>query len=97
MPVFQGLGGEVCGRHDVPRAWDDASHPHPDGSVDPGRDLERLDRRIPPVADEIDLIACYGARVLAVCVNDAVDPGVDFDAVLADLRASIEVPAWVRI
>ena len=27
----------------VVRAWDDASHPHPDGSVDPGRDLERLD------------------------------------------------------
>jgi ribosome-binding ATPase len=27
----------------VVRAWDDAAHPHPDGSVDPARDLERLD------------------------------------------------------
>src|SRR5918999_1868633 len=27
----------------VVRAWDDAAHPHPDGSVDPRRDLERLD------------------------------------------------------
>src|SRR3954454_20766385 len=27
----------------VVRAWDDAAHPHPEGSVDPGRDLERLD------------------------------------------------------
>ena len=27
----------------VVRAWDDAAHPHPDGSVDPSRDLERLD------------------------------------------------------
>jgi len=27
----------------VVRAFDDPSHPHPDGSVDPGRDLERLD------------------------------------------------------
>jgi GTP-binding protein YchF len=27
----------------VIRAWDDPAHPHPDGSVDPDRDLERLD------------------------------------------------------
>jgi GTP-binding protein YchF len=27
----------------VVRAWDDAAHPHPDGDVDPRRDLERLD------------------------------------------------------
>ncbi len=27
----------------VVRAWDDVHHPHPDGSVDPARDLERLD------------------------------------------------------
>jgi ribosome-binding ATPase len=27
----------------VVRAWDDAARPHPDGSVDPRRDLERLD------------------------------------------------------
>ncbi len=27
----------------VVRAFEDPSHPHPDGSVDPGRDLERLD------------------------------------------------------
>src|SRR5918999_652790 len=27
----------------VVRAWDDPAHPHPEGSVDPGRDLERLD------------------------------------------------------
>src|ERR671925_1069480 len=27
----------------VVRAWDDPSHPHPDGPVDPRRDLERLD------------------------------------------------------
>jgi ribosome-binding ATPase len=27
----------------VVRAWDDVHHPHPDGSVDPDRDLERLD------------------------------------------------------
>ena len=27
----------------VVRAWDDASHPHPAGSVDPARDLEALD------------------------------------------------------
>jgi hypothetical protein len=27
----------------VVRAWDDPAHPHPDGSVDPRRDLERLD------------------------------------------------------
>src|SRR4029079_9102216 len=27
----------------VVRAWDDAAHPHPEGSVDPARDLERLD------------------------------------------------------
>jgi len=27
----------------VVRAWDDPHHPHPDGSVDPARDLERLD------------------------------------------------------
>jgi GTP-binding protein YchF len=27
----------------VVRAWDDPHHPHPDGSVDPVRDLERLD------------------------------------------------------
>jgi ribosome-binding ATPase len=27
----------------VVRAFDDASHPHPEGSVDPARDLERLD------------------------------------------------------
>ena len=27
----------------VVRAFDDPSHPHPDGSVDPARDLERLD------------------------------------------------------
>jgi GTP-binding protein YchF len=27
----------------VVRAWDDAAHPHPAGSVDPGRDLEQLD------------------------------------------------------
>jgi ribosome-binding ATPase len=27
----------------VVRAWDDAAHPHPDGSVDARRDLERLD------------------------------------------------------
>jgi GTP-binding protein YchF len=27
----------------VVRAWDDATHPHPAGSVDPARDLEQLD------------------------------------------------------
>ncbi len=27
----------------VVRAFEDPAHPHPDGSVDPGRDLERLD------------------------------------------------------
>ncbi len=27
----------------VVRAWDDAAHPHPDGSVDPRRDLDQLD------------------------------------------------------
>jgi GTP-binding protein YchF len=27
----------------VVRAWDDPAHPHPEGSVDPARDLERLD------------------------------------------------------
>ena len=27
----------------VVRAWDDAAHPHPAGSVDPSRDLEQLD------------------------------------------------------
>jgi GTP-binding protein YchF len=27
----------------VVRAWDDPAHPHPEGSVDPRRDLERLD------------------------------------------------------
>jgi ribosome-binding ATPase len=27
----------------VVRAWDDPAHPHPDGSVDPARDLEQLD------------------------------------------------------
>jgi ribosome-binding ATPase len=27
----------------VVRAWDDAAHPHPSGSVDPARDLEQLD------------------------------------------------------
>jgi len=27
----------------VVRAWDDVHHPHPEGSVDPARDLERLD------------------------------------------------------
>ena len=27
----------------VVRAWDDAAHPHPDGSIDPRRDIERLD------------------------------------------------------
>jgi ribosome-binding ATPase len=27
----------------VVRAWDDAAHPHPAGSVDPARDLEQLD------------------------------------------------------
>jgi GTP-binding protein YchF len=27
----------------VVRAWDDAAHPHPSGSVDPARDLENLD------------------------------------------------------
>jgi ribosome-binding ATPase YchF (GTP1/OBG family) len=27
----------------VVRAWDDAAHPHPTGSVDPARDLEQLD------------------------------------------------------
>src|SRR5215208_1705928 len=27
----------------VVRAWDDPAHPHPDGSVNPTRDLERLD------------------------------------------------------
>jgi ribosome-binding ATPase len=27
----------------VVRAWDDPHHPHPDGTVDPARDLERLD------------------------------------------------------
>jgi GTP-binding protein YchF len=27
----------------VVRAWDDAAHPHPTGSVDPARDLENLD------------------------------------------------------
>ena len=27
----------------VVRAWDDAAHPHPDGSVDAARDLEQLD------------------------------------------------------
>lgn len=27
----------------VIRAWDDPAHPHPEGSVDPARDLERLD------------------------------------------------------
>jgi hypothetical protein len=27
----------------VVRAWDDPAHPHPEGSVDPGRDIETLD------------------------------------------------------
>jgi hypothetical protein len=27
----------------VVRAWDDAAHPHPAGSVDPARDIEQLD------------------------------------------------------
>ncbi len=27
----------------VVRAWDDAAHPHPSGSVDPARDIEQLD------------------------------------------------------
>jgi GTP-binding protein YchF len=27
----------------VVRAWDDVHHPHPEGSVDPARDIERLD------------------------------------------------------
>ena len=30
----------------VVRAWDDASHPHPAGSVDPARDLEALDLEV---------------------------------------------------
>src|SRR5918998_1551305 len=35
----------------VVRAWDDAAHPHPDGSVDPARDLEQLDLEF-TLADE---------------------------------------------
>jgi GTP-binding protein YchF len=34
---------EADGLVHVVRAWDDPAHPHPDGSVDPRRDLERLD------------------------------------------------------
>ncbi len=62
----------------------------------PGRrlfeDLEHANRPIPPVADEIDLIGRYGARVLAVCVNTSVQPGVDYEAELAALRAAVDVP-----
>lgn len=62
----------------------------------PGRhffeDLEALGRRIPPIDDEIDLIARYGARVVAVCVNEHADPGVDMAAALAELRARVAVP-----
>jgi uncharacterized NAD-dependent epimerase/dehydratase family protein len=62
----------------------------------PGRtyfeDLEHLQRRIPSARDEIELIARYGARVLAVCVNGSCDDGVDFQTALADLRGSVDVP-----
>lgn len=62
----------------------------------PGRryfeDLERLQRRIPPVNQEIELIERYGARVLAVCIHDGTDPEVDVAAALTELRASVDVP-----
>ncbi len=62
----------------------------------PGRtffeDLEHLHRRIPTIDDEIDLIGRYGASVLAVCVHDGADPGVDFAAALQALRSRVAVP-----
>lgn len=62
----------------------------------PGReffeDLERLQRRIPPVADEIDLIARYGATVLAICVNESKDHGIDLAAATERLRREVNVP-----
>ena len=62
----------------------------------PGRtyfeDLEHLQRRIPSAQDEIELLARYGASVLAVCVNGSCDDGVDFQTALADLRSSVDVP-----
>ena len=59
----------------------------------PGREyFEELGRRIPPVPDEIDLIAHYGARVLAVCVHHGTDPGIDPAAALVALRNSVDVP-----
>ncbi|MCA8977670.1 MAG: DUF1611 domain-containing protein [Planctomycetes bacterium] len=62
----------------------------------PGRvffeDLESQQRRIPAAADEIELIARYGARVLAVTVHDGGAAEADVTAAMAALQRTVTVP-----
>ncbi|RMH19768.1 MAG: DUF1611 domain-containing protein [Acidobacteria bacterium] len=62
----------------------------------PGRqlfeDLEELGCRIPPVADEVELIGRYGAEVVALTLNDqGLDAGAAEEA-RARLAAELELP-----
>lgn len=54
--------------------------------------LEKLDCKIPSVASEIELIACYGARTLAVTLNETNMSSEELDLYRKNLQDQLGIP-----